>query len=253
MSEKILKFHRGAVEGVDEEKKTLTAIISTVQEDRDGDIVDPASFKETLKHFKKHPVLLANHDYYSLRSQIGEAVDIQVNDKDVRATFKYIAGLKNEDGSPMNQEADWAWELAKRGLASFSIGFLGIEWEPIEKTENGQKYLTGRKFTKIELMEVSQVLIPSNRGALQASAELCEMAFKSFKPDEFPKNITKDAPAPSGTKEPEPPATEHKEADKPHYSEAILGEEGKKPDSEPDKTAIDEAIKSTIKDILGGK
>ncbi|MBM6753149.1 HK97 family phage prohead protease, partial [Mediterraneibacter glycyrrhizinilyticus] len=61
-------------------------------------------------------------------------------------------------------------------LASFSIGFLGLEAESIYKEQDGRQYFVGRKFTKIELMEVSQVLIPSNRGALQASAELMEMA-----------------------------------------------------------------------------
>jgi HK97 family phage prohead protease len=269
--EQILKFFRGEVKGVDEEKKTLTAIVSTKQEDRDGDIIEPESFREMLKHYKKHPVLLADHNYYDLRKQIGKANNIEITEKDVQVTFEYFHGMGNE-------EADWAWELAKRGLASFSIGFIGHDWQPLEKkTDSGEKYVSGRRFTKIELMEVSQVLIPSNRGALQASADLCEMAIKSFKPEDFPKAKREEmdndeaqklidkgeavippeaivAPVTVEAQEGLKAPTVNNEVEKPHYSEGILGKEAEKPESEPDKTAIDGAVKQAINEAFkGGK
>jgi len=256
MSEKVLKFYRGEVKGVNEEEKTLEAVISTINEDRDGDVILPKAFEDMLGNYRKHPVLLANHDYYDLRSQIGEAVDVIISEKEVRARFKYLAGLKNADGSPMNPQADYAWELAKRGLASYSVGFIGHEWETLEKLENGQRYISGRKFTKVELMEVSQVLIPSNRQALQASADLCEMAIKSYKDE--PKQVVKEKkssePSVSADgKEPDAvPATENKEPDKAHYSQAILGDEDLKSISEPDKVSIEDTIKQSIKEIIGG-
>jgi hypothetical protein len=89
-------------------------------------------------------------------------------------------------------------------------------------------------------MEVSQVLIPSNRGALQASAELCDMAIKSFKEEAKPKVIVK-------TEEP-PVVPEPKK----HYSEDILGKADDKSTAEPDKVAIEDAVKQTIKQIIGG-
>ncbi len=271
--EKILKFLKAEIKGVNEEAKTLKAVVSTINEDRDGDVVLPSAFKERLSDYLKHPVLLADHNYYDLRKQIGMAKDIIVGDSEVVAEFEYFAGKGNE-------EADWAWELAKKGLSAFSIGFIGLDWDPIEsKDENGRTWMSGRKFTKIELMEISQVLIPSNRQALQASAELYEMACKSIKDGTLvmPKKVEKDV-----EQKPEPGADESREDfmarcvpmlieegkdkdqavavcssiwdnkgkkhdDKSHYSEEILGKEDDKSASEPDKVAIEEAVKQGFK------
>lgn len=232
--EKILKWFKGEIKGVNEETKTLQAVISTVSEDRDGDVVLPASFRHSLGEYMKHPVLLADHNYYDLRKQIGKAKAVQINPTDVVAEFEYFVGK----GNP---EADWAWELAKQGLASFSIGFMGLEYEDIYKSgEDGRQYFAGRKFTKIELMEVSQVLIPSNRGALQASADLMEMACKSVKEGslKMPEVVKEVAEKKEEVQEVKEPNDE-----KAHYSETILGEAEETPNAEPDKNAIKEAIK----------
>jgi hypothetical protein len=102
------------------------------------------------------------------------------------AKFEYFAGQGND-------EADWAWFLAQKGIASYSIGFIGHQYDWIkEKDGEGNERITGRRFTEVELLEVSQVLIPSNRGALQSersiaqeSLELCDMAIKSFKDGDY--------------------------------------------------------------------
>ncbi len=178
---KILKIFRAEVKSVNQEDFTLEALVSTKKVDRDGDIVLPEAFDKRLKIYKDHPVLLSSHDYRDLRKQIGEAINIKSSDEGLLAKFKYYVG----EGNP---EADWAWVLAQKGIAAYSIGFIGHAFDWIEeKDEQGNKRITGRKFTDVELLEVSQVLVPSNRGALQLGVEPsaeelreCELALKSI-------------------------------------------------------------------------
>lgn len=179
---KVVKYYHSEVKSFDEEKKTAKVIISTSAEDRDGDIVEPAAFKKSMKDYKRHAVLLSSHRQDTLTRQIGEGKSFKVNDDGVEGEYEWYVGK----GNP---EADWGFMLITRGVAAFSIGFIGKAYEMIEsKDKDGHKYISGRKFTEIELLEVSQVLVPSNRGALQANraaGELCELALKSFNDEDL--------------------------------------------------------------------
>jgi len=179
--QKFVKFFSTEVKSVDVDKMTVHAIVSTKKRDRDGDIVMPEAFKKRLKVYKEHPVLLSSHFYYDLKSQIGEAQKVEISDDGLEVVFKYYAGEGND-------QADWAFNLAQKGIAAFSIGFMGWGFEWIkEKDSEGVERVTGRKYTDVELLEISQVLVPSNRGALQsgrsylaAEAEVFELAAKAF-------------------------------------------------------------------------
>jgi HK97 family phage prohead protease len=174
---KITKIFKAEIKSVDETNHTVEAIVSTNKVDRDGDIILPEAFKDKLKLYKAHPVLLTSHNYYQLMSQIGEAESVKITDIGLEVKFKYYVG----EG---NVEADWGWNLARKGIAAFSIGFMGLDYEWI-KGEN--ELITGRKYLQVELLEISQVLVPSNRGALQVDSyqdevekEICELVIKGF-------------------------------------------------------------------------
>jgi HK97 family phage prohead protease len=233
--EKFIKFFRPEMKSIDLENKTIEAVVSTKAVDRDGDVIEPEAFTKRLNHYKDHPVLLSSHNSYtSLTKQIGEAKEINIGEVGVTVKFGYYAGLGND-------EADWAWTLAQKGIAAFSIGFIGHEYEYI-KDETGQQNL-GRKFTDIEIIEISQVLIPSNRGALQASRglaeqsqELCVMAEKSFDSGELTE-------------------VKSKQSEKKHYSEIVLDSGNKfqteKPkDDKEDVKNITDAIKQFFTERL---
>jgi HK97 family phage prohead protease len=235
--EKFVKIIRAEVKEVNLDEFTLTAVVSNKKTDRDGDVVLPEAFSKRLKTYKDHPVLLSSHNYADLRKQIGKALSVSVEDNEVVAKFQYFVG----EGNP---EADWAWVLAQKGIASYSVGFMGHQFDWIkEKDEEGSERITGRKFTDIELLEISQVLVPSNRGALQQGrsmaqeeAELCEMAIKGLKDEDFEVK----------------PKVEVKEGEKqePHYIDNLLDAEGK-PKSVSEGEAISKeditgAIKSAI-------
>lgn len=287
MSEKkIIKFYKTEIKTVDSDSMTVEAVVSTKNVDRDGDIVTPKAFEKRIKTYKQHPVLLSSHNYGDLLKQIGEAVKVKVTDSGLEATFKYYAGMGN-------QEADWAWVLAQKGIASFSIGFIGHEFDYIKQKDGESEFITGRKFTDVELLEISQVVVPSNRQALQMSvdqAELCELALKSFKQLEGDPLMPKIDSVPPAKVEPKPEAPVKEEApdssaqnlndtdavkpaetpapvtpeapaetvvpqsgDEPkHYSEKLFSEGDGKTDPTPtlSGSALEDAIKQTASKML---
>lgn len=179
------KTFNSIVKSIDEKNYTLNAIISSDSPDRHMEIVLPSAFKKRIKKYMEHPVLISSHVSYSdLRKNIGKVLKIKINEKDVEAKIQYFVGEGND-------EADWAWNLAKKGIAAFSIGFMswGIEEIPKEKVE---KIGANLKFTDIEMFELSQVIVPANRDALQersakneSDKELCELVIKNFTDDEL--------------------------------------------------------------------
>jgi hypothetical protein len=97
-------------------------------------------------------------------NQIGEAKAIEVTSEGLVATFEYYIGK----GNP---EAEYAWFLAsEKKIAAFSVGFMPMQIAPEEELQEGVR----RMFTEVELYEISQVLVPSFRGAIQEDRKLLE-------------------------------------------------------------------------------
>ena len=100
---------------LDEANGRVSAIVSSESIDRDGDVIRAAGWD--LKNFMRHPVVLANHDYSSLRSQIGVWEKMEVQGSKMRGVARFFIGKGND-------EADWAFELAKEKALAFSVGFI---------------------------------------------------------------------------------------------------------------------------------
>jgi len=123
--------------------------------DRDEEVILPTAFEKTLPIFMKRPVLLSSHNYGSLQNQVGEFVDLKIKGKGLFAKPKYYIN----EGNP---EADWAYKLAQHNMAAFSVGFIP------KKAEEGKSDKDPRRtYTEVELLEISQVTVPSNRDAIQ--------------------------------------------------------------------------------------
>ena len=134
----------------------ISAIVSTESVDRDGDIIRQANWD--LAHFKAHPILLSSHNYRGLTNQIGEWTDMRIEGKQMVGDALYYL----KQGNP---EADWAFVLASKGRAAFSVGFVPdmAQAKTIESHGNMAYEFQGQ-----ELLEVSQVTVPSNADALQS-------------------------------------------------------------------------------------
>jgi len=160
------RFHkliRAEVKAVDTEKFTVEAVVSTEAVDRDGDIIRAAGWD--LSEFNTHSPLLASHDYGNLTSQIGvwDKMTVVKSRKTLEGTARYFVG----DG---NEQADWGFKLAEKGVAAFSVGF---QPDMAKATElDGDGWFPSFEFNGQKLWEVSQVTMPANPEALQLSKGL---------------------------------------------------------------------------------
>jgi len=244
----ISKMFKGIVKSFDEKTHRATIFISTGDVDRDNEIIEPKAFQKHLGNYLAHPVLLSSHRADQLTRQIGEAIDIKITQEGVEGDYLWYVGK----GNP---EADWGWFLVTRGIAAFSVGFMAKTWldkwtEPMISSEDMQRGVQ-RRFTEIELLENSQVLVPANQNALQrrisetegAEKELLELVVKKvtdedMKPfdvatkDELVVTVTLDKAlaefvdmlkADPSLVEEIKKLLEHKKNNPKHYSEVLLG------------------------------
>ena len=184
--DKTYKTFRGEIKEVDKEKYTVAVLVSDRSIDRDKEVILPEAWNKHLKYYKNHPVLLSSHRRDDLQRQIGESLKSQVIEPGLLCSFKYYV---NEG----NSEADWGFKLAEKGMAAYSVGFIphkiayrddreagpraaDIPWPEIEAKL--RQYLSAsevqqvqRVFVEAELLEVSQVLVPANRNAIQQAVE----------------------------------------------------------------------------------
>ncbi len=157
MPELIYKVFRPEVKEVDAKEGLIDMLIpmSTATMDREGEAIDPQGWKKSLPAFKKRPVLLSSHNYGDLRKQIGEFTQLRVTDEGLFAKPKYYINEGNE-------EADWAFKLASKGMAAYSVGFIPKEYEDGDGVKQPR-----RTYTQMDLLEISHVVVPSNREAIQ--------------------------------------------------------------------------------------
>ena len=144
------KIFRAETKVADAKAGRIEAAVSDETPDRGGDVIRQDGWD--LGNFQRHPVLLASHDYMHLRAQIGEWESMEVRGKRLVGVARYYIGEGNAD-------ADWGFNLAAKGRAAYSVGFIDLE---SQERDGG-----GLEFLKQELLEVSHVTIPANASALQ--------------------------------------------------------------------------------------
>ena len=153
-STKIFKSYRAETKAIDDQDGYIKAIVSTEAVDRDGEVILSSAWRKTIDDFMKHPVLISSHDYNDLTKQLGEWVSLEVTDEGLVGVAKYYINMGNK-------EADWGYQLAKEGKSAYSVGFMAYDYQEGNGEDNAK-----RTYTDVELLEISQVTIPSNRDSL---------------------------------------------------------------------------------------
>jgi len=174
MIRKLSKVYRPEVTKVlDEANGLISAVVSTESKDRDGDVIKAEGWD--LDNFNRHSVMLANHDYHSLKSQIGTWEKMEVVGNTLQGVAKFFIGKGNE-------EADWAFELAKMKKLAFSVGFIPDMDKAVPLHKDDAFGIRGMEFNGQELLEVSAVTVPSNPDALQriVKSSMAEPAIKEI-------------------------------------------------------------------------
>lgn len=148
---------------VNDGERSVTAKISTIAVDRDGEVLMPSGLNS--KEFEKNPVVFFGHNYYTL--PVGKCVAIKRTDDAIIAKTVFA-------DRPENHPADQEWlpdtllSLYKQGvLKGFSVGFSPIESRPASD-KDVEKFGAGvrRIFSKWKLLEYSVAPLPANQEAV---------------------------------------------------------------------------------------
>lgn len=129
-----------------EDAGTFEVVVSTPDDDRSGESVDPNGMDMTL--FKMNPVVLWGHDYYAL--PIGVCDSIEVIEGKIVAKGRFAPA----DANPFAQQVRKLYDA--KIVRATSIGFI-------------VKEMNGKIITKGELLEFSFVPVPANPYALSLS------------------------------------------------------------------------------------
>lgn len=148
------------VKSVDQGKRQITALASTSDPDRDGDIILPTAFKKWLPTYLRNPVILAEHSHRlgdGKSPVVGKCVSAQIDKAGLHIVVEFAETEAAEDH----------WQLYKgKFQRAFSVGFIPHASEDRKIDGN-----VVRVFTEVELLEISCVPVPSNREALSKSAK----------------------------------------------------------------------------------
>lgn len=151
--------------------RSMRFVASDESTDSYGDVVVQSGWN--LARFKTNPIFILSHDY---RTPIGTVPRVAVENKRLMADVQFA-----EPG--VSEAADQAWRLAEaKILRAVSVGFNVNSTDDYEYIRNDEDEITGYRFLKPELIELSLVAVPANPNALSVA--------RSFGiPDEFIRRV----------------------------------------------------------------
>ena len=153
--------------------------------DADGDRVMVAGID--LERYKKHNILLYNHDP---EQPIGHVTDLRIEGSQLTGSLDF------DEGKPLAVKLKKELEKGQRGL---SIGYV-----PHESSASRDLMLDGQSrptTTKCELYELSVVTFPSNPNALKVKNANLKLKFSQFKIIESMELVKKELGLNSGATE----------------------------------------------------
>lgn len=150
----IYKAFQSDVLNQEDSRRSLWAVASLEEPDREGDVILAAGWE--LENYRKNPVILFAHKYD--QPPVARALEVGVSQKGLR----FRAQFPSRKEYPF---ADTIYQLYRGGyLRSFSVGFIPKLWEDRKPASgDGQG---GRLFRRHELVEISVVPIPTHPRAL---------------------------------------------------------------------------------------
>lgn len=153
---------RTATADVDEgEDRTIRVVASDESVDRYGDIIDASGWQ--LANFKRNPIFLWLHQY---TAPIGTVPDIAVDGSRLMARVRFAA-------EGVSAQADELWKLVKaKILRAVSVGFMVESETDFEYLRDEEDRITGIRYLRQELLELSLVSVPANPHALSVARSL---------------------------------------------------------------------------------
>ena len=160
----------------DDAAKTADFVINSDQVDRDEEIVLPSAIASSIDIYMRNPVFLWQHRQRgNPEDLLGQTITLNMSDQKISATFQYDVEF--------NPQAAFVFQqVKKKTVRAVSIGFIPLEWVTAYSAPEKIDALPGWMakglrdgtiwvvHTRVELVEISQVIIGSNREALAASS-----------------------------------------------------------------------------------
>lgn len=134
--------------------------------DRDGDVVEPGAFDESIKRFKTNPVLLIDHNW-SADAIAGSFTKVKEDE-----TGLYVEAVLSNSAS--ERMKDIRAKVAEGHIRTLSMGGLFHYDE------------TGRKIFRVDLYEGSLVAVPANPKATFSVRTLTEAEQKQLQKGVMP-------------------------------------------------------------------
>ena len=154
---------KAATAEIDEADPRLVRFVASDESvDRYGDVVVAKNWQ--LDNFRKNPVLLWSHN---ATQPIGTVPEISVKGKRLIATAKFTP-------EGINPLADMVCTLVQtKELRAVSVGFTVNSPDDVEMIRDAQNdQVTGYRYMKPELLELSVVAVPANPNALALARAL---------------------------------------------------------------------------------
>jgi HK97 family phage prohead protease/HK97 family phage major capsid protein len=141
--------------------RTLDVIASDETVDRYGDVVSAAGWQ--LAEFTKNPIALWMHSY---DAPIGNVENVRVEGKRLLARIRFAT-------AGVSERVDELWRLVKAGvLRAVSVGFMVDSEADYEFIRDADENVTGYRFLRQQLLEVSLVTVPANPNAVALAKSL---------------------------------------------------------------------------------
>lgn len=160
------------IKSIDRQNHRVTAVVSTLDPDVDGEIVLPEAYKYGLELFFQNPMFLWDHELEGdPKYALGKVLSIEILPDRVVAVFQY-----NVSKNPF---AKFVFDqVVEDTIRAYSVGFLPVAWEtspqPHFPERVNRALREGRAhtvYTAVALVEISQVKVGNNRFALIMAAK----------------------------------------------------------------------------------
>ncbi len=147
------------IKSVDVDGRRIRVLVSSASLDRHGERILPEAFWDSIGIFMSNPVVCAAHAARLDNGEppvIGSVVKLWIDKAGLWAIIRFAE----------TDLAEKYWQLYKNGhMKAISVGFLPMEWEDVVEADGSRV----RTYTRVELLEISCVAVPSNRDALVKS------------------------------------------------------------------------------------
>lgn len=160
------------IKSIDRKNHRVTAVVSTLDPDVDGEIVLPEAYKHGLELFFQNPMFLWDHELEGdPKYALGKVLSLEILPDRVVAVFQY-----NVNKNPF---AKFVFDqVVEDTIRAYSVGFLPVAWEtspqPHLPERVNRALREGRAhtvYTAVALVEISQVKVGNNRFALIMAAK----------------------------------------------------------------------------------